>query len=126
VATFRERDEHHRACVETARQLHAPQFTCWPVITEAVYLLGDSVQAVQKLLGKLVSGDLVILPISPDDVPAIVEIIVRYWDQDIDLADACLVHLADRENTTTVFTVDRRHFSVYRTRSGKAFTLLPE
>jgi predicted nucleic acid-binding protein len=126
VATFRQRDKHHRACLEIERQLQVPQFTCWPVITEAVYLLSDSVLAVQNLLGKIVSGDLIILPITRDDVPAIAEVIATYSDQAVDFADACLVHLAERETITTIFTVDRRHFSVYRTASGKAFTLLPE
>lgn len=126
VATYRERDEHHEACVETARQLRSPQYTCWPVITEAAYLLGDSPNAVQSLLAKIASGDLVILPLTRDDAPAIAQILVKYQDQETDLADACLVHLAERDAITTVFSVDRRHFSVYRTASGKPLTLLPE
>ena len=126
VATYRERDEHHQACVEVERQLQSPQYTCWPVITEAVYLLGDSANAVHKLLAKISSGDLIVLPITRDDIPAIAEVIAKYFDQEVDLADACLVHLAEREAISTIFSVDRRHFSVYRTASGKSFTLLPD
>jgi predicted nucleic acid-binding protein len=37
-----------------------------------------------------------------------------------------LVHLANRENIGTIFTLDRRDFSVYRTVRKKAFRLLPE
>jgi predicted nucleic acid-binding protein len=126
VATYRERDEHHQACVEAERHLQSPQYTCWPVITEAIYLLGDSAGAIQKLLAKISSGDLIVLPITRDDVPAIAEVIAKFFDQNVDFADACLVHLAEREQMTTVFSIDRRHFSVYRTASGKVFTLLPE
>lgn len=126
VATFREHDEHHQVCIEAERQLQSPQYTCWPVITEAAYLLGDSPGAVQKLLAKISSGDLIVLPITRDDVPAIAEVIAKYFDQGVDLADACLVHLAEREAISTIFSVDRRHFSVYRTASGKAFALLPD
>lgn len=126
VATYRGRDEHHNACVEVERQLQSPQFTCWPVITEAVYILGDASTAIQKLLAKISSGDLIILPIMRDDVPSIADIMAKYCDQGVDFADACLVHLAEREAMTTIFSIDRRHFSVYRTASGKVLTLLPE
>jgi predicted nucleic acid-binding protein len=125
VATYRERDQHHQACVAVARQLRSPQYTCWPVITEAAHLLSDSPEAVQSLLAKIAAGDVVILPLTLDDAPAIAEILSKYRDQHADLADACLVHLAGREAMTTIFTVDRRHFSVYRTAAGNALMLLP-
>ena len=35
------------------------------------------------------------------------------------LADAALVHLAERENIDTIFTLDRRDFSIYRTASNR-------
>jgi predicted nucleic acid-binding protein len=125
VAIYRERDEHHHVCVEASRQLHAPQYTCWPVATEAAYLLKESPAAVQSLLGKIAAGDLVILPLTRDDAPAIGRIIETFHDQDTDFADACLVHLAEREAISTVFTVDRRHFTVYRTATGWALSLIP-
>jgi uncharacterized protein len=125
VATYRERDEHHRACIEVERRLPSPQFSCLPVLTEAIYLLRDSGDAVQKLLAKISSGDIILLPITREDLPAIAEVMAKYFDQGIDFADACLVHLAQREAISAIFSVDRRHFSVYRTASGKAFSLLP-
>jgi len=45
--------------------------------------------------------------------------------QEFDLADACLMHLSDREAIPHVFTLDRRHFSVFRKNDGNALTLLP-
>ena len=42
------------------------------------------------------------------------------------LADASLVYLAQREDISTVFTLDRRDFSVYRFKGNQAFRLLPE
>jgi predicted nucleic acid-binding protein len=41
------------------------------------------------------------------------------------LTDAALVHLANRERVKAVFTLDRRHFNVYRRADGTAFQLLP-
>ena len=34
--------------------------------------------------------------------------------------------LTEREDITTLFTLDRRDFSAYRRQDGRAFTLLPE
>jgi uncharacterized protein len=38
----------------------------------------------------------------------------KYSDLPIDLADAALVRVAERENIRHFFTVDRQDFSVYR------------
>ena len=50
VAILSERDEHHDECVEQLRQLTPPLLTCWPVITEAAWLLRLDVTAVQRML----------------------------------------------------------------------------
>ena len=38
----------------------------------------------------------------------------KYGDRPMDLADAALVRVAEREGVQTVFTVDRADFAVYR------------
>jgi len=126
VATYRQRDEHHVACTEFARLLPTPQYTCWPVITEACYLLKESPDAVQSLLAKIQNSDLILFSLTDNDAAAIGNVMAKYRDQGIDLADACLIHLAERESISSVFTLDRRHFSVYRTATGQAFSLIPD
>jgi len=49
----------------------------------------------------------------------------QYENLDPQLADACLVYLAHRENIDTVFTLDRRDFSVYRTSRKRPFQIVP-
>ena len=49
-----------------------------------------------------------------------------YQDQEVDLADACLMHLGNREKIRRIFTLDRRHFGVYRMADGRLFQLLPD
>jgi len=44
------------------------------------------------------------------------------WAQ---VADGALVYLAEREGIDTVFTLDRRDFSVYRLRNGRGLRILP-
>jgi predicted nucleic acid-binding protein len=125
VAILSERDQHHLVCVEAAKRLHGPFFTSWTVITEAAYLLKDRPDAVSKLLDRVRSLKLRLLQLSADDIDGVDGILKRYADQGLDLADATLMYLADREGLESVFTVDRRHFSVYRTRQGRSLSLHP-
>ena len=50
---------------------------------------------------------------------------LTYKDQGVDLADAALVHLGNRERITTVFATDLRHFRVYRLKNGQQSRILP-
>jgi hypothetical protein len=59
------------------------------------------------------------------DLRRALAIIGQYQDQNIGLADASLVILADRYRTDRLLTLDHRHFRVLRTPAGKAFTLMP-
>jgi len=63
--------------------------------------------------------------IEAGDLRDIRTVIERYQDQDIDVADASLVILADRYRTDRLLTLDRRHFRVVRTNTGAPFTVLP-
>ena len=46
-------------------------------------------------------------------------------DQPMDFADATLVHLAQRESLSTVFTIDHDDFETYRVGGRKRLRLLP-
>jgi predicted nucleic acid-binding protein len=49
----------------------------------------------------------------------------QYKDQPMDLADAALVRIAEREGIKRIFTLDRRHFTVYRIGSRGRFAVVP-
>jgi hypothetical protein len=49
----------------------------------------------------------------------------KYRDLPIDLADAELVRLAEREKLSRIFTLDRRHFRVYRPAGIGRFSMVP-
>lgn len=40
----------------------------------------------------------------------------------MDLSDAALVHVAEREGLREIFTLDRRHFEIYRIKRRTRFT----
>jgi len=49
----------------------------------------------------------------------------KYRDLPMDLADAALVAVAERERITRVFTLDRRDFNVYKPAGMKGFQIIP-
>ena len=52
-------------------------------------------------------GAVQILPLGLSDVPRMQALMKKYADRPMDVADAALVALAERENVRVVFTVDR-------------------
>lgn len=125
VAIISERDQYHDLCVTELRQLEPPLLTCWPVITEAAWLLRNDLEALRRMLAGFDIGFMRLLPLDEQSGPWISDFIARYSSLGAQLADACLVCLAEREDIDQAFTLDRRDFSVYRFGNNQAFTLLP-
>ena len=126
VALLDRRDQHHPACVEALRSIKVRMVTSWPVLTEAMYLLID-VPVAQRGLWELLERRVIsLLPLDDSDVPRMRELMGKYAKRPMDLADASLVRLAEREGLDTVFTVDRKDFQVYRRGGRRPFRLLPE
>jgi hypothetical protein len=125
VALIHADDRHHASCRDALEQIREPLATVWPVITEAMYLLDFSSDA-QDALWRLLERDAVkILPLDAGDVPRMRELMRKFRDLPMDLADAALVRAAERERISRVFTIDRRDFEVYRPRGIRRFTILP-
>lgn len=125
VAILSSVDQHHGSCVETLRHLPGPLLSCWPVITEAAWLLRAHPKAIQQLLRSIDSGFLELLSLAGTEATAIAKVVKRYEDMRPQLADAALVYLADREGIDTIFTLDRRDFSVYRSARKRPFRIVP-
>src|SRR5437667_10160651 len=103
VAILSRRDQYHRTCVEALRDLPGPLFTCWPVITEAAWLLRRDATAVQQLLNSLDTGFLELLPLTTADAKPIAAILKKYRDIRTQLADASLVYLPAGHGLDTIF-----------------------
>jgi predicted nucleic acid-binding protein len=125
VALLREADQHHGRCVAALRRIRDPLYTVWPAVTEAMFLLSDRPDAQAALAGKLESGAIALLALDRRDVPRIRELMAKYADLPMDFTDATLVRAAEREGLETVFTTDRRDFSVYRISGRRRFRVVP-
>ena len=126
VAILSRKDLHHQACVDVLHGIAGPLLSCWPVMTEAAWLLRQSPRAIQQLLGSTETGFLELLPLAGAEAKNIAAVMKRYESMRPQLADAALVHLAGREGIDTIFTLDRRDFSIYRTSRRRSFHILPE
>jgi predicted nucleic acid-binding protein len=94
-------------------------------LTEAAWLLRSNPSTVESLLGSASSGLFKIFSLTEEDATAIAAVLKRYRNLKPQLADAALVHLAQRERIYTIFTLDRRDFQVYRPARSRAFRILP-
>ncbi len=125
VAILSKSDEHHESCVEQLQRIRGPLLTCWPVITEAAWLLRAYPLAIATLLSSFNGRPFELVPLNETDLSGIAAILARYKGLGIQLADASLAHLADREGIELVFTLDRRDFSVLRLAGGRKLRLIP-
>jgi len=118
-------DQHHAACSAALKTLRGPLGTVWPALTEAMYLLADFPIGQDALWEMIVRGALQLRPLDSTDVPRIRELMRKYANRSMDLADAALIRVAEREGLRKIFTVDRQDFSVYRLHGGVRPTLIP-
>ena len=118
-------DRHHARCKDTLKRIREPLVTVWPAVAEAMYLLGFSSKA-QDALWRLLEGEAVkILPLESADLPRMRELMRKYRDLPMDLADAAVVRVAEREKISRILTIDRRDFELYRPRGIGQLTILP-
>lgn len=125
VALLDRADPEHDACVAVLKTIRDPLLTVWPAFTEAMYLLRASWPAQKALWSRLETDALEIVPLDRTDAPRMRELIEKFRDLPMDLADAALVRAAERESVTRVFTLDRTHFSLYRPGRRRRFAIVP-
>jgi predicted nucleic acid-binding protein len=120
IALFQARDDHHDAAKAALESNPAQLVSTWPVVTEACHFLGQAGK--RALLTFIRRGALRLEPLAIEDVPRLDDLLARY--ERMDFADATLVHIAEKTGIAEIFTIDRRDFEAYRTRSGRRFRLL--
>jgi predicted nucleic acid-binding protein len=123
VALLDRSERYHQACAAALVRISPPLVTCEPVIAEACYLLRRVRGAAGAVLENVADG-IFQIPLPLARCAAEVRLILRkYEDREIDLADACLIHLAGELATGDILTLDR-DFESYRWRRNRPFRLL--
>ena len=127
LALANPRDAWHRAAVLATQRVAQRLVVTWPVITETCHLLGrfGGADAQAGFFDVLhTSAD-----IHPQDVAQLAEIaelMEKYRDVPMDLADASLVAAATELRDGRILSSDQRDFEIYRWGGREPFeNLLP-
>jgi predicted nucleic acid-binding protein len=123
VAALRQRDEHHfwaRSCFEG---LTEPCMTCEAVLSESFFLLERAKEGKERLCSLLERGVVVADFGLASQLAKTLQLLRRYNDIPMSLADACLVRMAELWDDATVFTTDT-DFRTYRKNGRQAIPLL--
>jgi predicted nucleic acid-binding protein len=124
VALWRGDDQDHAWAVATARAHPPPWITCEAVLAEADHLLGRLGRASLRTACR--RGAVRIVSVLPDDVESVIDLLDRYDDVPMSIADGCLVRMTEVLAGALVLTTDT-DFKVYRRHSRKVVpVLLPQ
>lgn len=105
--------------------MSGPMITTWPVFTEAMYLLGDvGWRAQQALWSLLLRDDLQLAELVAKSIERTHELMKKYRDRPMSLADATLVVVAEDHGLKRIFSLDS-DFDFYRIRGRERFERIP-
>src|SRR5436305_11063993 len=97
LVSFHSRDDaHFEECSHFMRHLPSPLYTCWPVLTEAAWLLAHKKGAIQQVFTSLSGGLIEVIELGADSITWIADFMKKYESQRAELADAALMYLAER------------------------------
>ena len=118
-------DQYHDSCVRSLSDVDEPLATLWPPLTEALHMLSDFPRGQDAIWDMVERGAIQLLPLDATDVPRIRELMRKYASLPMDLADAALIAVAEREGVRKFFTVDRTGFAIYRLQGKVRPILVP-
>ena len=118
-------DRWHNRCVAALEQLRLPLMTSEAVLTELFHLVGDNNREVRAAWKFVRSGALTLSTMADADLPSLNALMDKYRDRPMDLADATLVHLAERHSVNLILTIDHNDFDTYRIRGKSRFRIVP-
>ena len=127
LAYFDANEPDHAAVADVIEKGDEPLVVSPFVVAELDYLVATRVGVDAELaaLRELTSGAWELAPFGLTDLEQAASVIAKYRDQQIGAADASNVVLADRYQTRTIATLDRRHFTVLRPIGGGRFAVVP-
>lgn len=126
-ALFDADDQHHLAVRAVVEKEPGPIMVPAGILGEIDYLLREflGVDAELSFIDNLISGAFRLETPTAGDIVRVRELVAKYRDLDLGLADASVVATAERLGERRILTVDERDFRAVVPRGGQTFTLLP-
>ena len=118
VGLFEAQDQHHERCRRILETLDEKLITTAPVLTEAMHLLRPGSPGPPRLIGYIRQGGLTVVPLDAELLRRCFALMLQYADIPMDFADASIVAAAEQLGTDKVFTLDYKHFGIYRLTRG--------
>lgn len=127
LAFFDTDEPDHQAVSAVLSEAMEPLVISPYVVAELDYLVASrlGVAAEVAVLRELTGGAWDLPAIDVEALDRARAVIERYADQDVGVADASNVILAECYRTRTIVTLDHRHFDVLRPLNGGRFRILP-
>ena len=121
VALLDPRDQHHRWARAVVSDLPLPWLTCEAVVVETFFLLAQPEAArLTRILG---DGRLRVVYGVRDEGKPVFDLMDKYADVPMSLADACLVRMSETLPDPMVLTTDA-DFKIYRRHSRQVVPCL--
>ena len=125
VASINRRDRFHEWTKSQLAQIEPPLFTCEAVLEEACFLL-RSLRGGSRTVTEFVDRRIIEIPFCvAEHAKSLGNLIAKYSNIPMSLADACLVRMSELDENSVVFTLDR-DFKLYRKHGRQVIpTLMP-
>jgi predicted nucleic acid-binding protein len=115
----------HEAFVRYFEEWEGAVVSTEAVLTEATHLLSRVPGGAAACLEFYLRGGATLIPTGKAALERCRDLMAKYSDLPMDYADATLVVLGEELGAELMLTTDRRDFSVYRTRTGGSFEVVP-
>lgn len=123
LALSNKKDAYHQQAKQAFRKYDEPLVTTWCVITETCYLMlkRQGVQAQMTFIDSYNQNFFSVFNLEAHHGQRITQLMQKYSNLPMDLADASLVILAEHLDHGRIFSVDQRDFNAYRWKNTEPF-----
>jgi uncharacterized protein len=127
IALLNKKDQYHHQATCQIRSLSDRKWvTTWAIMTEVSHVLAKerAFHVMQRMLNLCENGGLTLFHIDTHHIPRLKQLMEKYQDLPIDLADASLILLAEELGHGEIVSTDKRDFGAYRWKNHKPFANL--
>lgn len=123
IAVANRKDKHHERAKKRLRSLDEPLITTWPVVTETCHLLLTRLgtRSQRTFVESFSAGAFDVFELERRHASRVSELMEKYADLPMDLADASLVLLAEELGHGRILSTDTRDFHAYRWKQHEPF-----
>ncbi|HIP11413.1 MAG TPA: PIN domain-containing protein [Arcobacter sp.] len=114
IALFDKSDKYHKSVLKFIESFNGELITSWSVITEVSHMLDFNLRVQIDFLKWIELGGIKLYDIPQSEIVNIRVMMEKYLDIPMDLADATLMYIANKEKIKNIISIDS-DFDIYRT-----------